>query len=303
MTQGATRYAMALLLGAVLVPFGFSENGAMYGEPQPPLVRADFNILAPHDSIGLFLLVGQSSMKGRGAVDMEPKTNKRILFFHPTEEAWFVARDPLHATGTPEKLDPRDNAGTGPELSFAKDIVGKGPDAGIGLIPAARGGAAMNLYNEGRKLYTRSLDMTQEAIDQAEDGKANVRAILWLQGESDSLRRETVDAYEEKLLSLVDRYRRDFNDSELPFLACTIGSFIHDDEVKRKRFPFTREINEILMALPNRAKHGLRDARDLKGHIGDHVHYNTESQVEIGKRFAEAYLNVLKQKRDSEKSK
>ena len=171
MTQGATRYAMALLLGAVLVTSGFSEDGAMHGEPQPPLEKADFSVFSPDDSMGLFLLVGQSNMKGRGSIDMKPETDKRILFFHPTEEAWFVARDPLHATGTPDKLDPRDNAGTGPGLSFAKAIVGKGPDVGIGLIPAARGGAPMNLYNEGRKLYTRSLEMTQKAIDQAE-GKA-----------------------------------------------------------------------------------------------------------------------------------
>ena len=193
-------------------------------------------------------------MKGRGSIDMKPETDKKILFFHPNEETWFVARDPLHATGTPDKLDRRDNAGTGPGLSFAKAIAGKGPDVGIGLIPAAHGGAPMNLYNEGQKLYTRSLEMTRMAIDQAEGEAQAVRAILWLQGESDSLRRETVDAYEAKLLSLVDRYRRDFNNPELPFIACTIGSFIHDDEAKRARFPFTREINEILLALPNRRR-------------------------------------------------
>jgi hypothetical protein len=270
----------------------------MHGEPQPPLEKADFSVFSTEDQLGLFLLVGQSNMKGRGSIDMNPETDTRILFFHPGEENWFVARDPLHATGTPDKLDRRDNAGTGPGLSFAKAIAGKSSDVGIGLIPAARGGAPMNLYNEGQQLYTRSLEMTRMAINQAEGeamGNPPVRAILWLQGESDSLRRETVDAYEAKLLSLVDRYRRDFNNPELPFLACTIGSFIHENEAKRARFPFTREINEIILALPNQRKYtACVDARDLKGHIGDHVHYSTESQIEIGKRFAQAYLKFLK---------
>ena len=65
---------------------------------------------------------------------------------------------------------------------------------------------------------------------------------------------------------------------------------------RRARFPLTREINEILLALPKK-RHipACVDARDLKGHIGDHVHYNAQSQIEIGKRYAKAYLEILKQ--------
>ena len=159
------------------------------------------------------------------------------------EEAWFVARDPLHATGTPDNVDPRDNAGTGPGLSFAKAIAGKAPDAGIGLIPAVHGGAPINLYEKARSSTRGRLksDRKWRAIRRDDCGKPTVRAILWLQGESDSMRRETVEAYDEKLLSLVDRYRRDFNDPELPFIACTIGSFIQENEAKRKAGLRSRE--------------------------------------------------------------
>jgi hypothetical protein len=131
------------------------------------------------------------------------------------------------------------------------------------------------------RIYNRSLELTKKAIGKSKI-KTNVRAILWLQGESDSITEKKVDSYEEKLLSLVDRYRRDFNDPDLPFIACTISSFITTSE-KNSRFKHTSEINEILLGLPRKRKHtACVDARDLNGHIGDHVHYNTESQIEIG---------------------
>ena len=41
---------MALLLGTALVTTGFSQdrviNGAMHGEPQPPLEKADFGVFS-----------------------------------------------------------------------------------------------------------------------------------------------------------------------------------------------------------------------------------------------------------------
>ncbi len=205
-------------------------------------------------------------MKGRGSIDMTPKTDNRILFIHPTEEAWFVARDPLHATGTPDKLDPRDNADTGPGLSFAKAILGKGPDAGIGLIPGGtRRSANQSLSGRPEALY--SVSRNDSDGNRPVRGHSHNRAILWLQGESDSLRIKSVDAYEQKLLSLVDCYRRDFNNPDLPFIACTVGSFIHDDEVKRERFRFTEEINEILLSLPDK-RNGTAcvDARSQRPH-------------------------------------
>ncbi|MFU8849292.1 MAG: sialate O-acetylesterase, partial [Opitutales bacterium] len=120
--------------------------------------------------------------------------------------------------------------------------------------------------------------------------KSELRAILWLQGESDARNAEQVAAYEAQLLDLIDRYRRDLGDPKLPFIACTIGSFIADG-TKAKRFPFSESINEILLSLPEKREHtACIDARDIKGHIGDHLHYNADAQIEIGRRFAKAYL-------------
>jgi len=269
-----------------------AAQGSRGGEAQPPLVAADFTVLPKDQPLELFLLVGQSNMKGRGAIDMTPTTNSKLLFLHPTKSQWFIARDPLHAVGTPDKIDGSDNSGTGPGMSFASALLDQKDQAPIGLIPAAKGGVAIRYYAPDADLYKLSLDMLQQAKEQSSI-PTKLKGILWLQGESDSMSKAQLEAYEDSLLDLVDRYRRDLKQPDLPFIACTIGSFIAESD-KAKRFTYTREINEILLRLPTKRKHtACVDARDLKGHIGDSLHYSTESQHEIGKRFAKAYQKLV----------
>jgi len=282
--------AMALISTTALTPL--FAAGSRGGAAQPPLHAADFSVFAKDDTMGLFLLVGQSNMKGRGLIDPKPVTSKRNLFFHPREQQWYVSRDPLHSAGTPDLIDGSDNAGTGPGMSFAMTLLKKDPKLAIGLIPAAVGGASINLYKG--KLYDRSLMFVAKGREQSPI-KTEIKAILWLQGESDSTE-GGYTSYEAKLLDLVDRYRTELKNPELPFIACTIGSFIHP----HKRFTRSREINEILLKLPSKRKHtACVDARDLTVTTGDKLHYGKEAQVEIGRRFAAAYLKLVEAKRES----
>lgn len=281
------RTKTVLLNGLLLIALSTSlfAGGSRPGAAQPPLNPADFSVFSEEDVMKVFLLVGQSNMKGRGSINMEPKTHPQILFFHMKKEQWYVARDPLHAQGTPDLIDGSDNAGTGPGMSFAVALLENKPDMSIGLVPAAKGGAGINLYR--KQLYDRSLKLVEGAREKSKI-KVEVKGILWLQGESDSTE-ERYKTYETKLLSVVDNYRKGFGNPDLPFIACTIGSFIEP----HKKFNRTKEINEILLSLPSKRENtACIDARDLTGHIGDRVHYSTESQLEIGKRFAAAYLKL-----------
>ena len=283
--------AVALLCATAVTPL--FAGGSRGGAAQPPLHAADFSVFAKDSTMELFLLVGQSNMKGRGIIEMKPKTNPKNLFFHPKKQLWYVSRDPLHASGTPDLIDGSDNAGTGPGMSFAMTLLEKHPELAIGLIPAAAGGAPINSYKG--KLYDRSLMLLSDARKKS-PLKTEIKAILWLQGESDATEKGYV-TYEAKLLDLVDRYRKELNNPELPFIACTIGSFIHP----HKRFTRSREINEILLRLPSKRKHtACIDARDLTKTIGDKLHYCKEAQIEIGKRFAAAYLKLINEKKERE---
>ena len=260
--------------------------GSRGGAAQPPLHAAEFSVFEEGTALDLFLLVGQSNMKGRGLIDPKPVTNERNLFFHPKQQQWNISRDPLHSAGTPDLIDGSDNAGTGPGMSFAMTLLEKRPEMAVGLIPAAVGGAPINSYKT--TLFDRSLMLMAEGRKQS-PLKTEIKAILWLQGESDATESGCL-TYEEKLLDLVDRYRKELKNPELPFIACTIGSFIHP----HKRFTHSREINEILLRLPSKRKHtACIDARDLAVTTGDKLHYCKDAQIEIGKRFAAAYLKLI----------
>lgn len=279
------------LASMVFISLFFNLNiwakGSQGGEKQPPLNKADQKIITSSPSMDMFLLVGQSNMKGRGSIDLNPTTNPRILFFHMTQKEWFVARDPLHALGTPTQIIKSDNAGTGPGLSFAKTLMQNSPNLLIGLLPAAQGGAPISLYSEQGRLYKRSLDIIENAKTKLKIPN-KIKAILWLQGEANS-KADKFDGYRDHCLNLIDRYRKALKDPELPFIACTIGGFI-------TKLPKAKEINEILLDLPNHRKHvKCVDARDLEGHIGDFVHYDRDSQIEMGKRFARAYLEIIEE--------
>jgi hypothetical protein len=55
-----------------------------------------------------------------------------------------------------------------------------------------------------------------------------------------------------------------------------------------------KAMNDVLLALPKNVPYtACVDARDLKTHIGDQVHFDTAAQNEIGKRFAAKLLKLM----------
>jgi hypothetical protein len=252
-------------------------------------LAADF----PKDaaSFDVFLLIGQSNMKGRGALSEKSATDPRVWMFPFGGNQWVPARDPLHAAGQKDMIDRSDNAGVGPGMSFARALLAENPQAVIGLVPAAVGGSWIALWRPGhpKGLYEEAVRQVRLALAAPTEPKPRLRGILWLQGESDSTSaRQAV--YQENLLRLVDDFRAEFGDPQLPFIACTIGSFIEP----HPRFDHTRQINDILLGLPAlRDRTATVDARDLTGHIGDRLHYDTASQEIIGARFAAKYLELV----------
>lgn len=255
----------------------------------PPLVAADLSALPNGtDHLDLFLLIGQSNMKGRGFMPEEAKNDPRIVMMHIKSDGWFNARHPLHLTGDPQTFKGHDNAGVGSGLTFAETVAEKDATVRIGLIPCAVGGTSIARWGKEQRLYTEAIRKAKLALGQGPKGKTRLRAALWLQGEADA-KPERIESYPAELNDLVDRLRADLDIPELPFIACTIGEM-------REPLGLQSEMNEILLDLPNHRDHtACVDARDLKGHIGDLVHFDTASQEEIGRRYAAKYFELIGQ--------
>lgn len=256
---------------------------------KPPLAPVDIAQLPQgQERLDLFLLIGQSNMKGRGIMLEEPSRDPRIAMMHIKDDQWYVARHPLHLTGDAKTFEGHDNAGVGPGLAFAETVLARTPRARIGLIPCAVGGSPIAQWQRGAKLYDQAVRKAKLALGQTKGVNARIRGALWLQGEADATA-EKIKVYEASLLKLVDDLRADVGEAALPFIACTIGEMRPDEGTSRRG-----DMNRLLLSLPEkRTKTACVDARDLKSNIGDNVHFDTAAQNEMGRRFAAKYLALL----------
>ena len=240
------------------------------------------------EQLDLYLLIGQSNMKGRGIMPEEPKRDPRILMMNLKDDSWYLARHPLHLVGDAKNFAGHDNAGVGPGLAFAESLISQNPKIAIGLVPCAVGGSPMNLWQKGAKLYDEALRRAKVALQTTAPVKGRIRGVLWLQGEANA-NAAGLAVHEAKLLKLVDDLRADLAQPDLPFIACTIGEMGDTSKLADKV-----AMNQLLLTLPTKRAHtACVDARELKTHIGDSVHFDTPAQIEIGKRFAAKLSELL----------
>jgi hypothetical protein len=279
-----------LLCLFALSPSLYAQKAATPPPTKPPLVSVDITKLpegATH--LDLWLLCGQSNMKGRGFMPEEPKNDPRIVMMHKMDDQWYLARHPLHLTGDAKTFQGHDNAGVGPGLAFAEVLAEQDKTAAIGLVPCAVGGSTIKLWLKGAKLYEDALRRAKLALQTTTPVKARLRGILWLQGEANA-NAEELPMHTERLRIMIEAFRTDLEQPDLPLIACTIGEMQPEP-----RLSDLKSMNDIQLALPKTVPHtACVDARDLKTHIGDSVHFDTAAQNEIGKRFAAKLAEMQK---------
>ncbi len=268
----------------------FAQKASTPPPTKPPLVSVDITKLPGGTTqLDLFLLMGQSNMKGRGVMPEEPKRDPRIVMMHLKDDRWYLARHPLHLTGDTKTFQGHDNAGVGPGLAFAEAMAAANPKAAIGLVPCAVGGSSIKLWQKGAKLYEEALRRAKLALQTTAPVKARIRGVIWLQGEANA-NPEELPLHAERLRAMIEAFRTDLAQPDLPFIACTIGEMKPEPLLTN-----LKAMNEIQLALPKNVPHtACVDARDLKTHIGDAVHFDTAAQNEIGKRFATKLIDLMK---------
>jgi hypothetical protein len=244
----------------------------------------------------LWILAGQSNMEGVGdLVDVEAP--HPLVHSFQSREQWTPAEEPLHWLGesprpvhhvisglpVPTEIPPRDPArtkGAGLGLTFAK-MRAEQTGVPIGLVPAAHGGTSMQQWDPARKgqgghsLYGATLERVK-----AVGGK--VAGILWYQGESDA---NPADAalYEARMTDLVQSFRADLVQPDLPFYYVQLGGFVSD--------PFPESVSGW-----NRVRESQRTWQETLPNVGmvsaidcgldDGIHIDTLGLKSLGKRLA-----------------
>lgn len=243
--------------------------------------RADEPIKLPaKERFHLYLLIGQSNMAGRGAIDEQDKRPPPRVLKFTKEKTWAPAVDPLHFD--------KPIAGVGLGTTFGRVMAESQPDVIIGLVPCAVGGTPLARWQRGGDLYQQAVESTQAAM---KDG--TLKGILWHQGEGDSGSEKTATTYAERLAQMVRDLRTELNAGEVPFVAGELGQFLKR-ESKDGKPSYWPLVNEQINSLPKLVPHtAVASSKDLK-HKGDVVHFDSPSLREFGKRYATAMQALQK---------
>lgn len=214
----------------------------------------------------VFLLIGQSNMAGRAAMETgDEQPIDRVLLLDDKGQ-WIAATNPLNRFATDRKVlsMQRISPGTG----FAHEMASRIPEKTIGLIANARGGTRIEQWGQGQPLYVHTIERLAKVEDLRIDG------VLWHQGEGN----RNDSKYLDKLTDLIARLRSDLKNPRLPFVAGEIyGEAI---------------VNDQLRSLPEAVPHtGLARANELT--VFDKVHFDRSSQLTLGKRYATEMLRLL----------
>jgi hypothetical protein len=241
----------------------------------------------------VFILGGQSNMIGGAKVaDLPDSLRSAPPHVRLYEDGAF--RDLVHQDTF------------GPEVGLAHALAEADTAERLVLCKVARGGA--NLYYDWNPerdtggpedeyrgpMYPRLL-ASLEGLESAlrNEGHAPTpAAMLWMQGERDSVFERMSAGYASNLTSFIARVRSDTGVADLPFLVGEIAPRSVIAETGRLRHPWRDAVRQaqadVAAADPRVAFIRTNDLGQF-----DDLHFDAAGQLELGRRFAGAYLAMV----------
>lgn len=220
----------------------------------------------------LIIMAGQSNMMGRGKTFHLPanykNTPKNIAFFYQ---------------GRPHKL--AEFAFFGPEVAFAHEVARAFPQDRIILVKQAATGSSIKQWQPDGALYRGLLRQIGFATDTY---PATVDAVLWMQGESDARSQaQEANQYGSRLEHLVQRFRIDLDAPHSLFLVGQINP-------EHPAFLMTNNVRQQQQRIQQQVPNTVLISTDGLGKMADRIHYDAQGQLQLGKRFAQAYIKRAK---------
>ncbi|ESQ45190.1 hypothetical protein EUTSA_v10010602mg [Eutrema salsugineum] len=237
-------------------------------------------------NISIFILAGQSNMAGRGGVYNDTATNTTVwdgvippecrsnpsILRLTAKLEWEVAKEPLHVD-----IDVNKTNGVGPGMSFANRVVNRFGQ--VGLVPCSIGGTKLSQWQKGKFLYGEMIRRAKAAA--VASGGGSYRAVLWYQGESDTVDMVDASVYKKRLVKLFNDLRSDLHQPNLPIIqvALATGAGPYLDAVRKAQLKTELENVHCVDAM------GL----SLEP---DRLHLTTSSQVRLGQMMADAFIAI-----------
>jgi len=244
-----------------------------------PKIEQKPNVIPNKENVWVFILAGQSNMAGRGKVEpIDTIPDSRILTINKEREL-ILAKEPLHF------YEPT-MTGLDCGLSFGKELLKHIPDSiSVLIIPTAVGGSSISQWINDSTF--RNVKLMTNFNEKIEIGQkyGTIKGILWHQGENDATTQETIEIYNKQLQKLFSLFRNSIANRELPIIIGELGSFSKTDDTWQA---INSKIEEYVKTDPNSYLIKTNDLKDK----GDRVHFDSEGQREIGRRFAERFIKT-----------
>ena len=221
------------------------------------------------------LIIGQSNMGGRGfAHEVEPIHNEQIRVLR--NGRW----RPMYIPVNPDRV----TSGINLSESFA-DLYAREKNVEVGIIPCADGGTSLDQWRVGGLLFDHACYMAELA-----SRTSTIAGVLWHQGESDCSE-ERYPYYEEKLLVILDAFRKKLDLHDVPFLLGGLGDYLKDC-VRSEKFKNYVHVNAALKSVASkRPMTGFVSAEGL-GANPDNLHFSAKALREFGVRYYEEFRKL-----------
>jgi len=273
----------------------------------------------------LYFLGGQSNMDGLGTVDDLPadlnKTQDRVRIYHgnPAPDngdvdgrGLWAPLQPGHGFGfSSDGIKNTYSDLFGPELAFGQHLAELQPSLNIALIKYSRVATSIDFgasggfgcwkpgYSQANGVnqfdhFLNAVKTAMAAEDIDGDGvkeRLVPAGIIWMQGESDAAySQEIAERYLSNLTDLMAAIRTAFKQPDLPIVLGQISDSGQDADgiiwdysaiVRAAQKTFTEhDKNAILVTITDSLEYT------------DQAHYNSAGNLKLGRRFAEAILEL-----------
>lgn len=247
-----------------------------------PLYAADGHDTYP-SQMDVYLCIGQSNMAGRATLTSTLCDTLENVYLLNDRGEWEEAVNPLNRYSTIRKGITMQRLG--PAYEFAIQMA-RSTNCRVGLVVNARGGSSIHSWLKGGKngYYEQMLLRVRQALKQG----GRLKAVIWHQGEADC-------AYPQSYAKMLQQFVTDLRtDLGMPCLPVVVGQIARWNWTNRSQgtAPFNRMILHVKRLLPYTdcvSSRGLKPYKDKTD-----PHFDTKSQILLGKRYARKVLKLLK---------
>lgn len=125
---------------------------------------------------------------------------------------------------------------------FAAHVRQAQPLIPVGVVQTAWGGTPIARHEAGGDIYASHIKPLRGM---------RFAGVLWYQGCADASRAADVDAYTQRMVALINQYRDDFDDADLPFLYVQLARYATDQDFRGIRQRQLDTLGDARLANPD----------------------------------------------------